>query len=285
MRAIDPVFVKQRIVERDWGRIDAGNWVGRIETNGGRVGEVWALDAANVTEAGPFGRRLMRQVEGMLGDLGRAPPRVRLVFPREPLRIKSTSPVSLWTILEPGEPAASGESGHRPGERIRAYEGAEIGLAPGSVALEVSSSFMPANGPDNEPQVITMPPVSQRTRASLVREDALSVEVWRLPAWSRVVPDGETCHVLVALGQGITIDGRTLAPGAAVFVPAWGRPLEISAAEPGSKLLVAYADRTPTAIWRHAPGPDPAPGQLPLPEPAHPPLIADAASSARARAA
>jgi hypothetical protein len=282
MRAIDPIFVKQRPVARAWGASDTGQWLrDRSETT---IGEAWILDAANASDTGPLGRRLAAQPDGMLGDLGRAPPRIRLVFPGQPARVTSTAPLSFWTILEPGVSGGAESARHRPGERIRTYEGAEVSLAAGSVAIEVSPTFIPANASNLEPQVITMPPVSYRARASLVREDALSVETWLLPEWSRVVPDGETCHVLTALSQGVTVDGRKLGPGEAVFVPAWGRPLDISAAERGCKLLVAYADRTPTAIWQHTPGPDPAAGQLPAPQPERPPLV-EAADMQRALAA
>jgi hypothetical protein len=198
------------------------------------------------------------------------------VFPGKSTRVKSTSPLSLWTILEPGVASFANpeETVHRTGDRIRAYEGAEVALAAGSVALEVSSSFLPANDSEDQPQLVRLPPVSARTRATLFRDTALSVETWLLPEWSRVVPDGETCHVLMALAPGVRVDGRNLELGAAVFVPACGRPFDISAAGRGAKLLAAYPDLAPTDVWRHAPGPDPSSGQLPKPEPTHPPLQA-----------
>jgi hypothetical protein len=190
---------------------------------------------------------------------------MRLVFPEETTSIKSTAPVSLWTVLEPGvtTPSDAGQVAHRPGERLRVYEGAAVTLPAGSVALEVSASFQPRNELQSDPSIIRMPPVSRRMRATLFRDDALSAELWTLPEWSRISPDGETCHVIAALTPGVVLDGRSLAPGAAVFIPAWGRPLDLTGA--GSRVLVAYPDHTPTAVWRHAPGPDPAAGQLPLP--------------------
>jgi hypothetical protein len=273
MRAIDPIFVTPRHVSRHWGRTDLGEWA-RFGQATDVVAEAWVLDPANPTGMGPLGRCISRQTAGLLGDLGRAPPRIRLVFPGEETKVRPTSPLSFWTILEPGVASLAAGLSHRTGERIRAYEGAAVSLAPGSVALEVSSSFLPTNDAEGYPQLIHLPPVSTRARATLFREPGLSVETWSLPDWSRVVPDGETCHVLVALAQDIRVDGRALYPGEAVVIPAWGRPVDIVAERQGGKLLVAYPDDTPTAVWRHTPGPDPAAGRLPGPEPAHPPLQA-----------
>lgn len=270
MKAMDPMFVAPRLVPREWGRTDRGEWLGRCSApRDALTGEAWVLDPAGRTDAGPVGQCIARQAGGMLGDLGRAPPKIRLVFPGETAEVPSTSPVSFWTILDAGiaSPREAAGTAHRAGERIRAYEGAAVRLAAGSVALEVSSSFQPTNDADPSPQIIRLPPVSTRTRATLFREPGLSVEVWLLPEWSRIVPDGETCHSLVALTPGIQVDGRTLRPGEAVLVPAWGRPFDIVAANRGAKLLVAYPDRTPTAVWRRTPSPDPAAGQLRKPQP------------------
>lgn len=229
MRAIDPIFVAPRVVQRDWGRTDLGEWLQGSKSFVGPVAEAWTMDSANASDAGPLGRSIARQSAGMLGDLGRAPPKVRLVFPGEQTSIRSTSPISFWTVLEPGEAAHADPYGvfHRPGDRMRAYEGAAVSLAPGSVALEVSSSFLPANDADPAPQLIRLPPVSMRMRATLFREAGLSVETWRLPEWSRIVPDGETCHVLVALGTDVRVDGRALPSGWVCFHPSLrkaGRP-------------------------------------------------------------
>jgi hypothetical protein len=272
MRTIDPIFVAPRFVERDWGRADLGEWFDGASRAHGRVAEVWAHDAANSTEQGPLGKRLTANNNDVLGDLGRAPPKLRLIFPNQPTTLKSTPPLSLWTVLEPGiaSIAAGDADFHRPGDRIRAYEGATVTFAAGSVALEVSSAFQPSNQSEEGPCLIRLPPVSARARATLFRDAALSVEVWKLPEWSRAVPDGETCHVLMALTPGVTIDGRTLRPGHAVFIPACGRPFDITSADASAKAIIAYPDKTPTAIWRHSPGPDPVAGQLPKPEPAQP---------------
>lgn len=270
MQAVDPIFVAPRMVQRDWGRSDLGVWFGGPRTE--PIAEAWALDAANATDAGPFGRRIARAPVSMLGDLGRAPPKLRIVFPGKDTTIKSTSPLSFWTILEPGvaSPARSHGSLHRTGERLRAYEGAEIPLAEGSVAIEVSASFLGTNEADPHPRLVRLPPVSNRMRATLFRDKWLSVETWSLPDWSRVAPDGETCHVLMPLGPGVRADGRSLKPGEAVLAPACGRPFDLVVERPDTRVLVAYPDQAPTTIWRHSPGPDPTAGQLPKPAPRQP---------------
>jgi hypothetical protein len=91
-----------------------------------------------------------------------------------------------------------------------------------------------------------------------------------LPEWSRIVPDGENFNVLAALTPGVTLDGRRLAPGQAVFIPAWGRPADVTADNLGARVVIAYPHPAPTSIWRHTPGPDPAAGQLPRPQPSQP---------------
>lgn len=285
MRAIDPIFVAPRFVVRDWGRSDIGEWGSSATV--APVAEAWLHDFANLTEEGPLGRKLAASSDGMLGDVGRGPPRLRLVFPARTTSIKSTSPVSLWMVLEPGIASLAGDETvfHRPGDRIRAYEGAAVAFASGSVALEVGAAFLPTNDSREGPLVARLPPVSARQRATLFRDAALSVESWILPDWSRIVPDGETCHVLTALTPGIGVDGRALPLGRAVFVPAWGRPLDITADNVGAKLLVAYPDATPTSVWRQTREPDPAAGQLPKPCPYRPLVEAMSASREPAMAA
>ena len=132
--------------------------------------------------------------------------------------------------------------------------------------------------------MIRLPPVSRRIRATLAREDALSVEMWTLPPSSQLTPDGETCHVLVPLSRGIVLDDRPLKPGEAVLLPAWGRTVALGAEHAAAKVVVAYPDRTPTSIWRHVPGPDPTPSLLPRPQPVAP-IIASASFLSEADAA
>jgi len=262
MRKFDPIFVTPRVVQRDWGRDDLGECRRLARNMNGPVGEILMSDVSTAVSSGTPGRAWDGQA--VLGDLGRAPPRVRLVFPGRDVTLPSTAPVSFWTLLEPGSPL------RRAGERIRTYEGAEVHLPSGSVALEVSAAFLPTNRPSDGPSLISLPPVSRRVRATLVREDALSVERWTLPPYSQLTPDGETCHVLVPVTRGIVLDDRPLKPGQAVFLPAWGRTVALGADHAAAKVVVAYPDRTPTSIWRHVPGPDPMPGLLPRPQPVAP---------------
>jgi hypothetical protein len=270
MQGIEPIFVAPRLFERDWGRSNLGDWYAQRGQSSAPVAEAWVFDPANSTEAGPLGRRIERCAAPMLGDLGRAPPRLRLVFPDEATSLHPTSPLSFWTVLEPGVETAEAAA-RKPGERFRAYEGALVPLAPGSVALEVSAAFQSVNEPQDGPSLIRLPPVSVRPRATLFRDGALSVERWRLPAWSRLVPDGETCHVVMASTRGVRVDGRFLHPGEAVFVPALGRAVDISA-QGAASVFVAYPDIRPTSIWRHTPGPDPLPSLLAGPGPVRPAL-------------
>lgn len=265
MPKLDPIFVMPRSVLCEWGRDDLGAWSPLARKAQAPVGEIWLQHAANATDAGVLGRQLSANGRAMFGDVGRAPPRLRLVFPGRGVEIPSTAPLSVWTMLEPG--CQTGPLKRRRGERVRAYEGAVVRLPAGSVALEVSSAFQPRNEFADEPSLSHLPPVSKRTRATLMREDALSVEKWTLPERSWLSPDGETCHVIMALASGIALDGRQLRMGETAFIPAHGRAVDLTASQCGAKIVVAYPDGTPTSIWRHTPGPDPAPGLLPKPEP------------------
>jgi hypothetical protein len=285
MKNLEPVFVTPRRAPQPWGRVGLGEWTGRLSDADGPVGEIWLHDAANATEAGALGSMIARDSTGMLGDLGRAPPRMRLVFPGQDVELASSAPFSFWLFLEPGWASDGRQGARRSGERIRAYEGAAIELSAGSIALEVAASFQPDNSADDKPSAIRLPPVSKRARATLVREHALSVETWLLPESSRLIPDGETCHVITALTRGVTLDGCTLAPGQAVFLPAAGRTALLHARRPDARVLIAYPDRTPTGIWRHAPGPDPMSGLMPRPDPRRPEIDAIARDRACALAA
>jgi hypothetical protein len=84
----------------------------------------------------------------------------------------------------------------------------------------------------------------------------MSVEVWTLPEVSFLEPDGETCHVLMALAPGAAIDGEVLSRGDAVFLPANGRRAVLTGK--GAQLIVAYPDLIPTQIWKHGHAPKPA---------------------------
>lgn len=142
----------------------------------------------------------------------------------------------------------------------------------GSVAFAgiVYAAFQPTNRSPDGPSLISLPPVSRRVRATLVREDALSVEMWTLQPCSQLTPDGETCHVLVPLTHGIVLDDQPLKPGEAMFLPAWGRTDALGADHAAARVVVACPDRTPTSIWRHVPGGDPVPVLRPRPQPVAP---------------
>lgn len=268
MRRIVPILVAPRAMSREWDQRDLGAWSRLAPPSNGPVGEIWLQ-----TRVDDLSSRTPRQAPAfdgltMLGDLGRAPPRIRLVFPGRDVTLPSTAPVSFWTLLEPGSPQ------RRTGERIRAYEGAAVQLPGGCVALEVWATFLPRNEAADTSSLIRLPPVTRRTRATLAREDALSVEMWTLPPSSQLTPDGETCHLLVALTRGIRVDGRLLRLGEALFLPARGRTAILGADHSAARILIAYPDHTPTGIWRRIPGPDPMPGFAPRPQPSAPIAVA-----------
>lgn len=267
MQKLDPIFIAPRLVEGGWGRSNLGMWL-QPNRDSATVAEAWLCHPANLTDSGPLGHRLTRQNTPMVGDVGRAPPMLRMVFPGCATTLQPSSPLSFWSVLDPGK--ATEPLPYKAGDRICAYEGAGVALAAGSVALEVSSTFQPINEHENSPSLITLPPASQRTRATLFRDAALSVERWRLPTWSKLVPDGDCCHVLVALTRGVQVDGRRMQPGEAVFVPAIGRAIDITAIEQ-AVALVTYPSARPTSIWRHTPGPDPEPAVLSAVFPKRPP--------------
>jgi hypothetical protein len=236
------------------------------------VGEVWIAHASNVSEDGRhLGEHLSEAPQDMLGDLGRAPPALRLVFAdAETDSLVSDAHVAMWRILEapPGafcEGRAGGASPNllrcRVGDAFRLSEGARLKLRRGVTALEARSSFTPRNHADDKPALMRLAAETKAARTTLLRDAALSVELWRLPERSRLEPDGETCHVLMALSDGVALDGRALRKGEAVFIPACGRRLKLFG-RGGAQVLVSYPDVVPTAIWRSAPEPDPAAAAL-----------------------
>lgn len=107
--------------------------------------------------------------------------------------------MSFCRILKAGRAITQHGGWPQKGERIRCYEGADIALDAGSVALEVSSRFMPANEIGSEANMMRLSAVSACLRATLMREIGLSVETWSLSEWSRLMPDGKECHVLFGL--------------------------------------------------------------------------------------
>lgn len=269
-REVDPIFVKPRLLPRTWGRADLGDWCAGAPRPRLPVGEVWTLHPHNITESGePFGMRLKEAHRDILGDLGRAPPSLRLVCAGADVSpIYSDAPVALWRILEapPGASIqATSAAASRKGARtwsckaddvFCAADLAWLKLGAGVVALEARANFQPSNHPAQRAPFMRLEAPARTARSVLLRDAALSVELWRLPERSRLEPDGETCHVLMAMTDGVAVDGRALGKGEAVFIPADGRRTHL-AGRVGAEVLVAYPDVVPTSIWRHAPDPDP----------------------------
>jgi hypothetical protein len=289
----DPIFVTPRMLPRRWGRADLGEWCANAPKPRWPIGEVWTFHPGNTSEDGRHvGARLSAAPQDMLGDLGRAPPALRLVFAdAETDPLVSDAHVALWRILEApfGARCEGGVAGAKPdllrcrtGDAFRACEGGRFKFRRGVTALEARSSFAPHNQRGDKAPILRLPSDPKQARATLLRDAALSVELWRLPEQSRLEPDGETCHVLMALSDGVALDGRALGKGEAVFIPACGRRTHLFG-RGAPRVLVAYPDLVPTAIWRHAPEPDRAAPSAPNPpvEPAPPVLM----HSALARAA
>lgn len=273
---IDPIFITPRMLPRSWGKSDLDEWCAGAPRPPIAVGEIWTAHAHNMTDTGVhFGARLNAAPRDILGDLGRAPPSLRLITTgAEVSPVLCDGPLALWRILD-ARPGAVIESKsldamRKParawtcaaGDMFRASDRAWLKFSSDVLALEARANFQPRNEPDDaEPFLRVEPPANpDATRAALLRDAALSVELWRLPEHSRLEPDGETCHVLMALTPGVSLDGRTLARGEAVFMPANGRRVHLAGRD--GELLVAYPDIVPTSIWRHAPDPDPTAAAL-----------------------
>lgn len=290
---LDPIFVTPRLLPRSWGRADLGDWCAGAPRPPAPVGEIWPMHAGNVTAYDEhLGALLMRDPQAMLGDLGRAPPSLRLVLAGgAESRIASDAPVALWRVLESEADARLVVDGAdrrgrarrlrcRPGDLYRASDHAQLGFEGNVTALEARVGFAPSNAPVAPAFLPLLAPKPRGERATWMRDAALSVELWRVAGESRLVPDGETCHVLLALSPGASIDGRALGKGEAVLLPAEGRAAILSGA--GAQLLVAYPDLVPTSIWRNGPEPDrPAAARLQPPAPELADLIANAEVRAR----
>jgi hypothetical protein len=126
----------------------------------------------------------------------------------------------------------------------------------GVTELEARANFTPSNEPDPARAQRLLAASEKRHRAAWLRDPAMSVELWTLPKLSFLEPDGETCHVLMALTPGVMIDGEALSRGDAIFLPAEGR--RVSMTGQGAQVVVAYPDLIPTGIWKHPPPPKPA---------------------------
>jgi hypothetical protein len=220
-----------------------------------------------MTSAGKhLGAVLAGQPDIMLGNLGRAPPTCRLILADEPSdEVRGAGPISLWTMIESPldavlvaherEGAPERIIKARRGDVLRANADIALRFDAGVTAMEVSSSFTPNNASQpSRVQRLTRPD-TRRDRAVVLRDAGLSVELWTLPEDSYLVPDGETCHVITAMTPGVVVDGRMLARGEAVFVPAEGRPVTLKGR--GAQVLAAYPDVAPTTIWRRVRSPNP----------------------------
>jgi len=277
MHSLEPIFITRRMLPRRWGRTDLGAWCAEALKPAMAVGEVWVLHPGNVTADGAhFGAHLSETPQEMLGELGRAPPSLRLVATSaltDPLF--ADTGVTYWRVLEADpratiEASIDGRMGRRlrckPGDAFRVSEDAGVKFSAGVVALEARAGFLPRNRAEKKPPLMRVEREPKQARATLMRDFALSVERWRLPAASRLEPNGETCHVLMALTPGVAVDNKPLGKGEAVFIPACGRRVDVFGA--GAEVLAAYPDMVPTSIWRHAPEPDPSAAALSRPAPA-----------------
>jgi hypothetical protein len=264
----DPIRLCPRLLPRRWGRERAPAWCADAERPKAPVGEIWLAHPYNTTSRGNhFGVLLTENPQVMLGELGRAPPTLRLVVTDEPSDpLQSGAPVALWRVLESPIDAGLELYGHeaaapkqmrcRRGDLLRVSDGAQLVLPAGVTALEVRANFSPNNQPHSERAQRLLAPSEKRHRTTWLRDPALSVEAWTLPDLSWLEPDGETCHVLTALTPGVAIEGEALSRGDAVFLPAEGRRVTLTGK--GAQVVVAYPDLVPTQIWKHVHAPKPA---------------------------
>lgn len=264
----DPIRLHPRFLPRRWGRKAIPAWCEGARRPPAPIGEIWIAHAHNATSGGGhFGALLAESPQSMLGELGRAPPTLRLITTAEPSDpIIAEGPLGLWRILEApldakvniygAEDAPPRTMRCRHGDLVRVGAGARL-VFPGSVAaLEARANFTPSNAPGAARAQKLLAAREMRHRAAWLRDPAMSVELWTLPKLSFLEPDGETCHVLMALTPGVTIDGHALNRGDAIFLPAEGRRVSMSGE--GAQLVVAYPDLIPTEIWKHPHPPRPA---------------------------
>jgi hypothetical protein len=259
----EPLIVLPRMLPRHWARADVAPWCRMSPRPEARIGEIWSCDSANRGNESEHLAALIRaNPDTMLGDLGRAPPSVRLVL-ADGVTDNFETRLSFWTILSaaPGANATIRDA-HGKIERLVCDEDDVLRVEDGAIqfegevtAIELRPNFLPRNEPPGATCSQLSPEHSRSGRETLLRDSALSTEIWTLPPHSWIYPDGETCHVLTALTDGARIDGVLLDQGQSVAVPACGRKAHLSGV--GAKLLVTYPDIVPTTIWRHRPT-DPA---------------------------
>lgn len=263
----DPIRLRPRLLPRRWGREAIPAWFEAAPHPPAPIGEIWIAHAHNTTGPGAhFGALLAQAPQSMLGELGRAPPTLRLIMTAEPSDpIRAEGPLGLWRILEaPLDAKVNIYGGEGPpramrcrrGDLIRVGPGAQIVFPASVTALEARANFMPTNAPSAARAQKLLAASEKRHRAAWLRDPAMSVELWTLPKLSYLEPDGETCHVLMALTPGVTIDGHVLSRGDAIFLPAEGRRVTVTGE--GAQLVAAYPDLVPTEIWKRPQPPRPA---------------------------
>jgi hypothetical protein len=264
----DPIRLRPRLLPRRWGRERAPAWCANAKRPKAPIGEIWLAHPHNTTSRGEhFGALIAQDPQAMLGELGRAPATLRLVITDEPSDpLQSGAPVALWRVLESPidasldlyshEAAAPKQMRCRRGDLLRVSDGAQLVFPAGVTCLEVRANFTPSNQPHPQRVQRLLAPLEKKHRTTWLRDPALSVEAWTLPELSFLEPDGETCHVVMALTPGVAIDGEALSRGDAVFVPAEGRRVTLTGK--GAQVAVAYPDLVPTQIWKHVHAPKPA---------------------------
>jgi hypothetical protein len=264
----DPIKLQPRMLPRRWGREKVHVWCEGALRPPAPVGEIWTAHAHNTTSDGAhFGALLAEAPQAMLGDLGRAPPTLRLITTAEPSDpILSEGSLGLWRILEApldarvniygAEGAPPRAMRCRRGDLIRVGAGARLVFPASVTALEARANFTPTNAPSAARAQKLLAASEKRHRAAWLRDPAMSIELWTLPKLSFLEPDGETCHVLMALTPGVTIDGHALSRGDAIFLPAEGR--RVSMTGEGAQVVAAYPDLVPTEIWKRPQPPRPA---------------------------
>lgn len=266
--AADPIRLHPRLLPRRWGRERAPSWCADAERPSAPIGEIWIAHPYNTTSNGAhFGALLAQEPQAMLGELGRAPPSLRLVVTGEPSDpIQSDGPVALWRMLEcpldavvnlyEADDGSVREVRCRRGDLLRTSERTRLVFPGAMTALEARANFVPSNQIESKRVQRVLAESEKRHRTTWIRDPAMSVELWTLPEVSLLKPDGETCHVLTALTPGVAVDGVPVSRGDAVFLPAEGRQATLTGK--GAQVAVAYPDLIPTQIWMHTHAPKPA---------------------------
>jgi hypothetical protein len=264
----NPIRLRPRLLPRRWGRERAPAWCADAERPSTPIGEIWLAHPYNMTSSGAhFGALIAQSPQPMLGELGRAPPTLRLVITNEPSDpIQAEGPVSLWRVLQSPldahvdlydcETVAPKHMRCRRGDLLRVADASRLVFPAGATALEARANFLPNNQPQAERIQNLLAASEKKHRTTWLRDPAMSVEAWTLPEISFIEPDGETCHLLMALTPGVAVAGEMLSRGDTVFLPAEGRRVALTGK--GGQVVVAYPDLAPTQIWKHVHAPKPA---------------------------